>query len=770
MPIDKYTAQLTADTLTSVTRQYFDMAQPFAFPRSGNECHPYLNGRDYMAAVAMAIRKSKSFVLIVDWQCDIDVELDQRGVAGHPGRLSELVYQATQRGVHVKFMLYDSIRAAVDTHDDVSQSRLNAIPKGNGKGSIDVLLTNPNTGRRHLAFDGNVNALFSHHQKFVVVDGEVAFLGGLDLAYGRWDTNAFDVVIDRKKRVINDAYNLQIVPAREMTRDEAALTTPERFPNSANGCPPFFSSLDGSGKVFDERFQPRQPWQDVALHIKGPAVYDVFVNFVLRWNSFAGSGTNRFDNRMASNWFELAKGKDYLVDPLVRGSGSATVQICRSASAKQLSDELKLWGDGYKYINDDWKKSDPTRRKKIQEARKAWVDTHQTSIRDAMINCIQSAQAMIYIENQFFMSSCGTDAYGSRAPSNNTVLSEIAHAVARAVYAGRPFHVYIVLPVQPEGQLEDEGTLSQAWWALQGIKRGSNSLVNRINAVIFSKNMKAWGITARPTTNFGIKAILDKREMGEEWRKYLTVLNLRNYGRTATTVMTEMIYVHSKLLIVDDAVAVIGSANINDRSLNGNGDTELAAVVADQANATMTEMGQGVNVATRKFARELRMNLWRKHLGMLVDEATTGVQMEAMAPNGIDIEKPLSEKSISGMLTVARNNALCYEKVFLHVPSNRHRTMTVGRKLAFPTLDTEKGLLDFSKPASLAPAFMNGNKHRVDDAHRELRTNIHGFFVEMPLEWGSEHGETPLAPFGLTEAIAAREHEKIEPKETDQWT
>lgn len=43
--------------------------------------------------------------------------------------------------------------------------------------------------------------------------------------------------------------------------------------------------------------------------------------------------------------------------------------------------------------------------------------------------------------------------------------------------------------------------------------------------------------------------------------------------------MTEIIYVHSKLMIVDDQIALIGSANINDRSLNGNRDTELAVVI-----------------------------------------------------------------------------------------------------------------------------------------------------------------------------------------------
>ena len=38
-------------------------------------------------------------------------------------------------------------------------------------------------------------------------------------------------------------------------------------------------------------------------------------------------------------------------------------------------------------------------------------------------------------------------------------------------------------------------------------------------------------------------------------------------------------YVHSKLLIVDDAIAIAGSANLNDRSLCGERDSEIAARV-----------------------------------------------------------------------------------------------------------------------------------------------------------------------------------------------
>lgn len=42
------------------------------------------------------------------------------------------------------------------------------------------------------------------------------------------------------------------------------------------------------------------------------------------------------------------------------------------------------------------------------------------------------------------------------------------------------------------------------------------------------------------------------------------------------TPATEIIYVHSKLMIVDDNYAIIGSANINDRSMLGTRDSEIA--------------------------------------------------------------------------------------------------------------------------------------------------------------------------------------------------
>lgn len=791
MTADLYTAQLTKDTISFVTNQYFDLEQPFAFPRYGNECVPYYTGQEYFEAVAGAINGAKSFILITDWQLDYDVQLNQRDVKGHPGRLSELLAAAVQRGVHIRIILYDAINAAVDTHEEKAQKFLAKLPKG--KGSIEVMLQNPDTGRSPTISKRELNLFFSHHQKSVVIDGQLAFLGGMDLAYGRWDTSSFDVVIDPAKQVINDAYNQQLSPSRALTEKETLLT------KEKDSRPGFHVPYDKNGKIFDELFQPRQPWQDIALGIKGPAAFDVFVNFVLRWNSFAGKDTNVFNKGMAVDWFDKAKGATFLVDPLKNGSGTITVQICRSVSSKQLEAELTLWNDRHKYINDDWKKTDNKRRKTVQDARAAWVNQHQTSILDAMINCIRSAKGFIYIENQFFMSDCGPDQFGTPAPSNNKIIFELANKIGQAINAERPFHVWLVLPEHPEGKLEDAATSSQLWWALQGVKRAKNSLINLINASLLSKNAIRWKAKGKTENNDEVRAYLKLHAMQDEWRKYLTVLNLRNYGSNAGNMLTEMIYVHSKLLIVDDAVAIIGSANINDRSLNGDGDTELAAVVVDNAEAQMTDVGQGMKITTRKFARDLRMNQWKKHLGMLIEQPTTGVQAEKVQPNGINIAQPLTATTIKAIQQLAKQNRDAYSEVFLHTPRDSFKTLTEGREQAFPLLPGEEKKHNFASKPSLQPAYMKteimkfpyitpiaplnltgagslsqfppkdfsleftlkDSVHDVEKATTTLRSKVKGFWCEMPLDCGTKEKRTPPPPLDAPEIIATNYDQEV---------
>ncbi len=50
---------------------------------------------------------------------------------------------------------------------------------------------------------------------------------------------------------------------------------------------------------------------------------------------------------------------------------------------------------------------------------------------------------------------------------------------------------------------------------------------------------------------------------------YIYFFGLRKWDVLLGSPITEIIYVHSKLMIVDDKRAICGSANINDRSLTG---------------------------------------------------------------------------------------------------------------------------------------------------------------------------------------------------------
>ncbi|KAK9038903.1 hypothetical protein V6N11_023746 [Hibiscus sabdariffa] len=70
-----------------------------------------------------------------------------------------------------------------------------------------------------------------------------------------------------------------------------------------------------------------------------------------------------------------------------------------------------------------------------------------------------------------------------------------------------------------------------------------------------------------------------------------------------------MIYVHAKGMIVDDEYVIVGSANINQRSMAGTKDTEIA-MGAYQPHYTW---------AKKKYPRGqvhgYRMSLWAEHLG-----------------------------------------------------------------------------------------------------------------------------------------------------------
>ncbi len=73
------------------------------------------------------------------------------------------------------------------------------------------------------------------------------------------------------------------------------------------------------------------------------------------------------------------------------------------------------------------------------------------------------------------------------------------------------------------------------------------------------------------------------------------------------------VYAHAKICVVDDAWAAVGSANLNRRSWTH--DCELTAAVVDQPSEDRGASAPEGSGTSRTFARELRLRLWREHLG-----------------------------------------------------------------------------------------------------------------------------------------------------------
>jgi phosphatidylserine/phosphatidylglycerophosphate/cardiolipin synthase-like enzyme len=73
------------------------------------------------------------------------------------------------------------------------------------------------------------------------------------------------------------------------------------------------------------------------------------------------------------------------------------------------------------------------------------------------------------------------------------------------------------------------------------------------------------------------------------------------------------VYVHSKVCLVDDVWAAVGSANLNRRSWTH--DSELTAAVLDERRDEREPVDPGgLGDGARTFARELRLALMREHL------------------------------------------------------------------------------------------------------------------------------------------------------------
>lgn len=151
---------------------------------------------------------------------------------------------------------------------------------------------------------------------------------------------------------------------------------------------------------------------------------------------------------------------------------------------------------------------------------------------------------------------------------------------------------------------------------------------------------------------------------------YISFYGLRTHSTLNNEPITELIYVHSKLMIVDDKIVICGSANINDRSLIGKRDSEIAVLIEDEAFDDGVMNGESFPCG--KFAGSLRKYLFKEHLGLL------GKEHEMI---DFDITDPISDYFYKEVwYKTASLNTEFYEKVFHCIPTDKVETFADLKK------------------------------------------------------------------------------------------
>lgn len=143
-----------------------------------------IDGAAYFAALADALERAEESILIVGW--DFDSRISLRPNAKHSrdlGRfLKSLIWRRRRLRLNILIWNFAAIYAALKRD---SPPKFNA---GWGKHS-----------RIRFEMDANHPLGASHHSKVIVIDDKVAFVGGLDLAKGRWDTPEHPAKLEWRK-------------------------------------------------------------------------------------------------------------------------------------------------------------------------------------------------------------------------------------------------------------------------------------------------------------------------------------------------------------------------------------------------------------------------------------------------------------------------------------------------------------------------------------------------------------------------------------------
>jgi phospholipase D1/2 len=551
----------------------------------GNICRFYHDGSTTVAGAGgyfhdlkNFLKEATDFIFIADWSFHPYMRLEHTGAYDYNSTIGAalIAHAVLHPNMLIAIHAWDHTNiAAPDAQNDDGGAELDRIARANFglKGRPKNLLWRKSS---------RTGIGFSHHQKFIVMDANHdtlpnlrrmrVFMGGLDLTKGRVDFAEHPI----------------------LPSDPACAANVETLINPLDGGTVYddwynaeFFSL---GAVVKPPVLPRQPWHDIAVQFVGPTTWDLVREFVGRWRDEPlgsiphGDADDVSIKVVMDKYIELFTRLQNPTKPHNPFSNRRVyVQQWEAAGGPWSAQIIRSM------VKEHWEAEPPVTINMPDRKRKEFQWTFngnaESSIQNAYFTAIPQAERFIYIETQYFISS---GSMWNRKTVDNVVAINLALRAIAQAKAGKPFHIYLVVPMFPEGSPADASNCAQRQfqWATiramaQMIEAQTGKKAEELMSVFFPAR---WNDLGGPLPNTGG----DRQTNVRVNQRYL-------------------IYVHSKFMLIDDRYMIIGSANLNERSLNGARDSEIGVSLWPSDDSTI----QTCIDEARAFRREI----WAEHLG-----------------------------------------------------------------------------------------------------------------------------------------------------------
>ncbi len=422
----------------------------------------------------------------------------------------------------------------------------------------------------------------THHQKTVVIDKKIAFVGGIDLTLvdgDRWDDPEHVIPGAAPGKVPRD----KIIEHWFSTNDVVSEDVWEAY-----------------GPADDRRYSlPEHFWHDVQCKVEGPAVQFVLDNFHARWNHGVlytverkettksqylrrGKVLERHEYKEVdyqavaddgSHSFERMQLDPQTYQDRMREDSSIHVRVADEEGPPEVVGKCgidsvpKLPGAKVQVV-----RSMPAGQYVAEKQKPHWNlsdEKWERSAKDSYLIGIRAAREYIYLENQWI--------------SDEHIWAELVAAMRRN-RDNPDFRIVIVLPRRP---LDAAGYGTDQDIDLQ-------PHVNRVIAQTASADQ------------FGMYCLVAPLPESRRDNVELSDADKEEFGPDSA-----QIYVHSKVMIVDDQWSLIGSANAGGISLLGMTDVSMIFTTG-RGSAPDSELS--VVVHDKAFGKQFREALWKEHL------------------------------------------------------------------------------------------------------------------------------------------------------------